>query len=144
DSTLMTQAFSGALIHYEDPSTGAFTRVLDFSPDGSWDTWWSPALPAGSTWADPYSNLTISIPSATPSALTVSVYYGPPPPPPCTRANPTVSASPLNPSTPAGGSVSYNVVVTNNDSSGCSNTTFSLATSLPAGWASTFSSVSLT
>ena len=35
DSTLMNQPFSGALIHYEDPTTGASTRLLDFSPDGS-------------------------------------------------------------------------------------------------------------
>lgn len=141
DSTLMTDPFSGALIHYEDPTTGAFTHLLDFTPDGSWNTWWSPALAAGSTWVDPYTNLSISVQSATANALTVAVNYTGPV---CKHANPTVSASPLNPSTTAGKSVGYNIMVTNNDSAACSAGTFSLASSQPSGWSTFFSTTSLT
>ncbi len=141
DSTLMTQPFSGALIHYEDPTTGAYTHLLDFSPDGSWNTWWYPALLAGQTWTDPYTNLSISVQSAAPNALTVNATYGPMP---CSLANPTVSAEPLNPSTTPGNSVSYNVSVTNNDSAGCPSSAFSLSSGEPSGWPTGFSATSLT
>src|SRR5262249_38504055 len=106
DSTLMTQPFGGALVHYEDPTTGAYTRLLNFTPDGSWDTWWYPALVPGKTWTDPYSNLSITVQSATANALTVNVNYGSTP---CTHASPTVSLSPPNPSTQAGGAATYTV-----------------------------------
>jgi len=140
DSTLMTDPFSGALIHYEDPSTGAFTHLLDFTRDGSWNTWWYPALSAGRTWTDPYSNLSLSVVSVTTSGLTVSVSYGATP---CTPSTPTVTLTPLNPSTQPGNSVGYNASVKNNDSAGCSSSTFTLSSSQPYGWATNFSTTAL-
>ncbi len=140
DSTLMTEPFSGALIHYEDSTTGASTRLLDFSPDGSWNTWWYPALQAGQTWIDPYTNLSLSVQSATPSALTVNVAYGPTL---CGHVNPTVSASPLNPSTIPGSKVSYKVTVTNNDSATCPSNAFTMSSTQPSGWPTGFSATSL-
>jgi len=142
DSTLMTQPFGGALIHYSDSVTGpGYTHLLNFAGDGTWNSWYHPALLAGQTWSDPYTNLSITVQSATASALTVSVNYSGPV---CTRANPTVSASPFNPSTQAGKGVGYNVSITNNDSMECSAATFSLASSMPSGWATTFSTTSVT
>jgi M6 family metalloprotease-like protein len=139
DSALTyTQPFGGALIHYEDSLTGIHTHLLDFTPET--DTWADPALLAGQTWTDPYTNLSITVQSATANALTVNVNYAGPV---CTHANPTVSASPLNPSTSPGKSVGYNIVVTNNDSTGCSAGTFSLASSQPSGWPTSFSTTSL-
>jgi M6 family metalloprotease-like protein len=140
DSALTyTQPFSGALIHYEDSLTGIHTHLLDFTPET--DTFGDPALAGGRTWTDPYSNVSITLQGATANALTVSVNYAAPL---CTHANPTVSASPLNPSTTAGSSVGYNIVVTNNDSVGCSADNFSLASSQPSGWLTSFSNTSLT
>ena len=133
-----SQPFGGALIHYEDSLTGTYTHLLDFNPQT--DTWDDPALLAGNTWVDPYTNLSITVQSATANALTVAVNYAGPV---CTHANPTVSASPLNPSTTAGSSVGYNIVVTNNDSAGCSAGTFGLASSQPSGWPTSFSTTSL-
>jgi M6 family metalloprotease-like protein len=140
DSTVYFQQPSGgAFIHYEDPGTGAFTHLLNFQPQlGSW---YAPALLPGQTWSDPYSNVSISVQSATSNALTLGVTYGSVP---CTHANPSVSASPLNPTTHSGGSVGYNVVVTNNDSTGCVANTFSLNSTQPSGWATTLSATSLT
>jgi len=140
DSTVYFQQPSGgAFIHYEDSTTGLFTHLLDFTPgDGSW---YNPALTAGNTWVDAYTGLSISLQSATASALTVNVTYGPTP---CAHANPTVSASPLNPSSSPGKSVGYSVVVTNNDSAGCSAGNFSLASNQPSGWATAFSATTLT
>lgn len=141
DPTLMPAPFSGALIHYEDPSTGASTRLLDFSPDGSWNTWWSTALPAGQTWVDPYSNVSISVQSATSSGLQVNVNYSSAV---CSRANPTISMSPADPSATPGNSVSYNVSVKNNDSASCGSSTFSMNSSQPTGWSAVFTNPSFT
>src|SRR5207244_2951323 len=63
---------------------------------------------------------------------------------PCTHANPTVGMSPANPSVSPGSSPSYTVSVKNNDSSGCSASTFNLASTQPAGWLGAFSAASLT
>jgi alpha-galactosidase-like protein len=141
DSTLSPQPFSGALIHYEDSLTGWHTQLLDFTPVSTPNSFTDPALLPGQTWTDPYSNVSITVQSATASALTVSVNYTAAP---CTHANPTVRVSPLNPSTSPGKSVGYNISITNNDSAGCSAVTFGLASSQPSGWPTSFSTPSLT
>jgi hypothetical protein len=133
------QVFSGALIHYEDSLTSAYSHLLDFTPTSS-SGFLDPVLAAGQTWADPYSNVSITVQSATASGLTVSVSYGAVP---CTHANPTLSASPLNPSTVPGSSVNYTVSVINNDSAGCSSGTFNLSSSLPSNWLTSFSTTAL-
>jgi len=139
DSTLPSQPFSGALIHYEDPTTGAYTNLLDFTPGDTLKT--SPALLAGQTWTDPYSNLSISALSATASGLTVSVNYGAAS---CTQANPTVTLTPPDPSIYPGGSATYTVSVLDNDSAACSASTFNMGSAQPSGWPTSFSSTSVT
>ncbi len=139
DSALGTQVFSGATIHFEDSATGTHTHLLDFTPETS--SWNDPALAATKSWTDPYSNVTISVVSATASALNVNVNFGAVP---CVAANPTVSISPSNPSAQAGNNVNYTVNVTNNDSSGCSGSTFNLSSTLPSLWASSFAAGALT
>jgi len=62
----------------------------------------------------------------------------------CTRANPTLSASPVQSQSVAPGTpVNFTVSVKNNDSSGCTNSTFNLTDSLPAGWVAVWNSSSL-
>lgn len=58
---------------------------------------------------------------------------------PCTRANPTVTLSPVNPSASSGSSVNYTASVTNNDGAGCSASTFNLTPSQPSGWSASLS-----
>ncbi len=53
DSTVWPPA--GALIHYEDSSTGSHTQLLDFTPATS--SVFDAALLPGQTWVDPYTNL---------------------------------------------------------------------------------------
>lgn len=140
DSGLLPQPYSGALIHYQDANTqSGHSYLANFTPSDT--SWMSPALAVGNTWKDPYSNVSISVLSATSSALTVSVSYGAST---CSPANPTVSMTPLNPSTMAGSGVNFNVTVQNNDSSACSSTTFVPSSSQPTGWAASFSPGSLT
>ena len=140
DSTLLTQPFSGALIHYEDSSTtSGHTYLPNFTPTDTSGN--SPALAAGQAWIDPYSNLSISVLSATSTGLTVSVNYGATP---CISSAPSVAVSPLNPSIYPGQSASYSLSVTNNDSSACSSSAISLGSSEPSGWSTSLSSSSVT
>lgn len=139
DSTLPSQVFTGALIHYEDSTTGSKTHLLDFTTGTS--SFNDSALASGQSWTDPYSNVSLTVQPASGGMLNVMVSYGAVP---CVTAQPTVSASPANPSGPAGASVNYTVSVRNNDSSGCPARDFSLALSQPAGWPATFASGMLT
>jgi M6 family metalloprotease-like protein len=70
--------FRGALIHMEDPSQtswAGYTELLDFQPVRLPNDFDNAMLKAGSTWSDPYSNLTLTVGQATPSGLTVTVSY---------------------------------------------------------------------
>ncbi|HEX9042094.1 MAG TPA: NEW3 domain-containing protein [Trebonia sp.] len=139
DSTLSTQPFTGALVHYEDANTLlGHTYLPNFTP--SVTSGFSPALAAGQTWTDAYSNLSLTVNSATPAGLSVTVAYGAVP---CAHSSPTLAISPANPSGAAGAPVGYTVTVTNNDTAGCSASTFSLAAGQPAGWSTSLSAPTL-
>lgn len=70
-----SQLYSGGLFHYErPPEYPGYTRLLAFNPN-SVGSFSQPALPAGSTWTDPNSELRITVNSATSSGLSVTVNY---------------------------------------------------------------------
>ena len=142
DSTLISQAFSGALIHFEDSNTAlGHTYLVNFNPvDTAWN---SPALSPGQTWTDPYSDLSISVIGATTSGLTVQVNFGGGQTPLCVPANPTLIASPLDPTIIPGGSASYALSVKNNDSSACAGRSFALDSTQPSGWPTSFTTTSV-
>ena len=140
DSTLLNFVYSGALIHYQDPTMDpAHSYLPNFTPSDTTDN--NPELKPGQTWTDPYSNLSISTVSATTAGLTVNVNYGAVP---CTTSAPTVSVSPLNPSMYPGQTVTYGLTVTDNDSSGCSASTINFGSTEPSGWSTSFSASSVT
>jgi len=64
----------------------------------------------------------------------------PPPPPTCTHAAPTLTMAGPTSAVAAGTSNTYSLTLKNNDGSGCSNTSFALARSVPSGWTGTLSS----
>src|SRR5262249_5872874 len=103
--------------------------------------WTTPDLNLGQTWTDPYSNVSITVQTATSAGLTVNVSYGAMP---CTSSTPTIAVSPPYPSIYPGQTAGYSVTVTNNDSSGCASSKFNLASSAPSGWSTSLSSSSLT
>ncbi len=70
DAALATRLRGGALIHYEDPSTGGYAELLNFGSSFS-----SAELLAGSAWRDPYSNLTVEALQAAPDRLRMSIRY---------------------------------------------------------------------
>jgi M6 family metalloprotease-like protein len=88
DATLTasgSQQFSGALIHYEDPTLDPYhTLLLDFTPNTPHD-FSDPALAVGQVWSDAYSPLSIRVDSSSPAGLGVSVSYRTP----CTTLNPS-------------------------------------------------------
>jgi len=51
----------------------------------------------------------------------------------CVRSNPSLTFSPTSQTTPAGGGVSYNVKVLDNDNTACGASNFNLQSALPAG-----------
>jgi len=136
-SLLNASLFTGALIHYEDASTSNKSHLLDFTPATS--SYADSALQAGQTWADPYSNVSVTVQSVTASAMTVAVSYGALP---CTTAAPTVTASPTGTATEYGSTARFNISVKNNDGSGCASQTVSLGATAPSGWSKTYASSS--
>jgi M6 family metalloprotease-like protein len=73
-----TRNFDGALIHIEDPTQptwNLYTELLDFQPVRLPNDFNTAILPAGSTWDDPYTNLTLTAGSATPLGITMTVSY---------------------------------------------------------------------
>ncbi|MEO5962286.1 MAG: NEW3 domain-containing protein [Thermomonas sp.] len=62
--------------------------------------------------------------------------------PVCARTTPAISLSGPTEAVAAGTSVSYAFKITNQDSAGCPNTSFSLARSVPTGWTGTLSASS--
>ncbi len=129
DTALPSQVYSGVLIHYEDSTNGGLTHLLDYSPGSA--NWNGPALPAGSVWKDPYTNLTVSVLGANSAGATVSVSYGAEE---CSRQAPTLSVSPSTTTIIAGQGASYSVTLKNNDSASCTASTFGLQHSVPQGW----------
>jgi M6 family metalloprotease-like protein len=144
DSQVPSQVWSGALIHYEDASTGIYTNLLDFTPSAT-NVFTDAALAAGQTWTDPYTNLSITAgaisPTSTGSTLGVTVNYGVPS---CVSASPTVLLSPLNPTVSAGGSTSLTMTVKSNNAAACPASSYSLATTQPSGFTGNLSATSLT
>jgi len=137
DSTFGSQIYTGALAHYEDSTTSTYTHLLDFTP--ATDSYADASLIGNFT--DPYSNLSVSVSNATSSGVSVAVNYGPIP---CVRNQPTVSISPNNPSIYWGTNVNYTVTVTNNDSTGCTASTFNVASTAPTDWVTSLSALTLT
>jgi M6 family metalloprotease-like protein len=131
-SQLSSYVYGGALIHFEDGTTGNDTHLLDFTPETS--TFADGVLAAGRTWSDPYSNLSVTVSSVSSSATTVTVNYGPVV---CTPAAPSVSLSPVAVSTDRGAATQLAVIVRNNNSSACPAESFALTAAVPANWTAT-------
>jgi hypothetical protein len=130
---------NGVLITRDSEANGSENYLLDMTPETS--SWTDSALLVNRSFSDPSIGLTITPVSVSSSGAIVNVSFGEVP---CNLANPTIS---VNPSATqwlgAGGSVSYSVTVTNNNSSNCSANTFNLQTALPSGWTFSMPSSSL-
>ncbi|MGE0404754.1 MAG: NEW3 domain-containing protein [Candidatus Korobacteraceae bacterium] len=131
-------ATNGVLIRTGSESTGDSSQLLDMNP--STTSFRDAALAPGQRFTDAAAGVTIEVSAVSSTSATVNVTLGASS---CVRANPDVSMSLPSQSFPAGSTSSYTVSVSNRDSSGCSNTGFALAASVPSGWTSAFGSSTL-
>ena len=135
---------NGVLLHLGTIGTDANklslgSELLDCTPTS---TGANQALPVGQSFNDPALPLTVTVLGANSSGATVSVQFTAPA---CNRANPTISFNPSvgQPAAPAVAEP-FTVNVTNNDSSTCTSSTFSLQANLPSGWNASFANPTLT
>jgi hypothetical protein len=129
----------GVVIHTGSESSGNSSYLLDMTPATS--SWLDPALDVGQSFADPDAEVTISVVSASSSGASVSVTLGPVT---CVSSNPTLTISPSQSAgVPAGSIVTYTVSVTDNDSIGCTASSFNLQATDPSGWTAAFGSSTL-
>jgi hypothetical protein len=127
-----TSILGGVLLHDATPGSGDTSYLLDMTPATT--SWSDAALPAGVSFLDPASGLTITPVSVGSSGSTVNVSY---PPAACTRAAPKVALTPTGTVYTSAGSVAtFTATVTNNDSCGCPSSAFGISAAVPAGWAS--------
>jgi hypothetical protein len=133
---------NGVVIHIGTDNSPNSSDLLDMTPATT--SWMDPALDTGLTFTDPNTGTTINTVSANSSGATVSVTLGGGSTVTCTRANPSLSLSPSQSAwVTAGTPVSFTISIRNNDSSGCTASTFSVAGRAPSGWSAAVASPTL-
>jgi hypothetical protein len=139
DAGLSSGLTNGASVIVWGGSPSVQTKLVDMTPgDGSMA---NAALTDGATFTDPMNGIAVTQLSHTPTAVTVDVKF---PQPVCYKSAPSVYLSPVSQDGSDGKTLSYQVTVSNRDSSACAPATFSLSGQLPSGWTGSFSQPSIT
>jgi len=135
--------FKGVAIHQASPSNGNSGQLLDMTAGSNFVDMKDAALIGGRSFSD--SGMTVTTQWTDTSQALVSVDFGGgSSTPTCTRSAPSVSVSPGQSTwLAAGSSYTFTVSVTNKDSSGCTNSSFSLSPVKPSGWSASLGSTSL-
>lgn len=134
---------SGVLVHTGTDGNLNGSNLLDMTPDAttaSIGNFVDAALVAGQTFTDSTAGVTITPVSIGSTGASISVSFAASA---CSHASPSVVVSTQSGSVAPGTAVSYTVAVTNNDSAGCSASTFNLQGTVPTGWTSALGSTSL-
>ncbi|HEY0879694.1 MAG TPA: Ig-like domain-containing protein [Zeimonas sp.] len=97
-------------------------------------------LAPGQTFNDAANGISVTAQSIATGVATVSLQLAGPV---CSRSAPSIAVSPVSQSGSPGTVLRYGVTVTNRNSSACAGSSFSLAQALPAGFAGSFSSASI-
>lgn len=113
--------------------------LLDTTPQTT--TYTDAALALGQTFSDPENNLNITTTGISPQGAEVHITFGPLP---CSRLTPTISISPTSQWGYPGQSKSYTLTLTNQDSSGCDASVFTLSSLVPSGFTQTPSATTTT
>jgi len=105
------------------------SRLVDTTPS-TYDFTDAP-LAVGKTFTDPYKQINVTTLSVAPAEAQVRVSFGAVP---CIQANPSFSINPTSASLYAGQSTSFAYTLTNNDTTSCPSSNFSITPTLPAGF----------
>jgi hypothetical protein len=138
--------FNGVTVRQASPSNGNSVYLLDMTPGSNFVDMKDAALTGGRSFSDSGITLTTQATDANQALVTVDFSgSGGGSVPTCTRNAPSVSMTPGQSTwLAAGSSFDYSVKVTNNDSSACSSSSFSLSAGKPSGWSTSLpSSLSL-
>jgi hypothetical protein len=123
------------------PADANSSFLLDMTPETAHHV--DAALVPGDSFFDSESGVGITTTSADSTGADVYIDLGGSQPT-CVHSNPSLSFSPVQGPWVAGGTaVNFTVTVTNNDSSACSNNSFSLSATKPTGWTAAFSKTSI-
>jgi hypothetical protein len=131
-----TNVKNGVVLHLWSKQSLNGVYLLDATSTSSWG---DPALGVGSVFADTTAGVSIApVWVGGTAGVNVTVTGGTA----CVRNSPTVQVTPAEQVGAAGGTASYTVSVTNNDS-GCAASSFSQSATAPSGWAVTFAATAL-
>jgi hypothetical protein len=100
-------------------------------------------LGVGESYTDSANGYTFTVNSMSTNSASVSVTMPTQQVPVCTRSNPAVSLSPISQSAAPGNAITYQVTVTNKNSSACGTSSFSFTPQVPSGWSSSYAPTSL-
>jgi M6 family metalloprotease-like protein len=131
---------NGVLFHLGTDGNSNSSELIDITPaTPTYQQWWDMSLGMGQTYQDSTAGVTFMPTAVDSTGATVQITMngnGSS----CTPANPSVSILPSQSlSVTSGTPVNFTVAVTDNDSSGCSASTFNLAGALPSGWTGAWS-----
>lgn len=137
DEQYANNVLNGVTIHLGTEQDPYSSRLLDMNPNSQTYDWHDPALVTSQSFTDPESGITFTTEWTDENSATVSVDFGGGSSV-CVEADPTVSLSPQDQTTPGGIPVGFNVTVTNNSNSFCDPVNFNLSTGVPANWSAVF------
>lgn len=106
------------------------SQLIDATPSTS--SYLDSALGVGKTFVDPDRGINITVLSVGPSGAQVRVWFNNTTA--CTRANPTLTVTPISTSILPGQQKSFSYTIKNNDSRRCPTSRYSLTPNLPAGF----------
>lgn len=122
-----------------DYTTLVQSQLIDTTP--STTSFSDAPLLVGQTFNDPIQGLTVNTLLVAPERAQVHLTFGPGT---CVRSNPSITISPLGQYGTPGQTLTYTVSVTNNDSSACTQSTFTITPTLLADFSQTQSPASIT
>ena len=133
---------SGVFVHMASEDQPDSSKLLDMTPATS-PLADDAFLDVGKSFTDPVSGVKLTTLSVSSTSATIMVDMAATP---CTRSAPSVTASPAESAeVQPGTAVTYTVSITNNDTTGCSASTFTLQATAPtASWQTSFGASSIT
>jgi hypothetical protein len=133
-----SNVMNGVVVHLNAEYSAAEDYLLDMTPETT--SWSDAALVVGRSYNDPNVSVTITPLSVDSTGAAINVSFGPQP---CVRANPSMVLSPSTSQwVSAGSTVTCTVSVSNNDSGGCTASSFNLQANVPSGWSAVFANPS--